>query len=185
MRYISKKSIALVFSILVVSAAAMLFGLEALHYTGDTRFCMSCHEMRVVGEQGWMLSPHYRNKHGVVAECKDCHIPPETDIFRMLWVKTRDGTKDVYVHMFGESEPHDMDWDSLSLSARSKILDSSCAACHSNITAKGVSIKAIIAHREYGRFKNTSAPKRCVDCHTDEFHGEFRRYLFEKKIAQQ
>ncbi len=183
MKYVNTRTIAILVSILVLSSAAAVIGLEVLHFTGDTRFCMSCHEMRVVGEQGWMLSPHYMNPKGVVAQCADCHIPPETDIFRMMWVKGRDGTKDVYVHLLGRSEPHEMDWERLSESARRKIHDSSCLACHANITAKGISMKALIPHREYGRYKKTSAPKACVDCHTEEFHGRFKQYLFEKDLT--
>jgi len=58
-------------------------------WSSSTDFCMSCHEMRVVAEQGWMHSKHFENKSGVVAQCADCHIPPE--LFPKLWVKTRDG----------------------------------------------------------------------------------------------
>jgi nitrate/TMAO reductase-like tetraheme cytochrome c subunit len=168
---------------LFIAAIAGVIGFEALHYTATPEFCMSCHEMRVVGEQGWMRSPHYRNQYGVVAECGDCHIPPETELARMLWVKTRDGSWDIYTHLFGESEPRGMDWDKLSVSARSKIHDSSCVKCHSNLTARGVPMKAIIAHREYERFKRTPEPGRCLDCHTEEFHAGFKQYLFGEKLT--
>ena len=55
--------------------------------------------------------------------CKDCHIPPE--IIPMLWTKTRDGAKDIFVHFLGESDPVEMHWSGLGASARSKISDSS------------------------------------------------------------
>jgi cytochrome c-type protein NapC len=167
----------------IISAVAGGIGLEAVHYSATPKFCMSCHEMRVVGEQGWMRSPHYRNQYGIVAGCGDCHIPPETELFRMLWVKTRDGSWDIYSHLFRESEPRKMDWEKLTISAREKIHDSSCEKCHANLTARGVSMKAIIAHREYRRYLRTPDPRRCIDCHVDEFHAGFKEYLFGETLT--
>lgn len=154
--------------------------MESLHYSSTPGFCMSCHEMRVVGEQGWMRSPHYRNGSGVVAECGDCHIPPETELYSMVWVKSRDGLKDVAVHLFGESDPHKVEWDRLRQSARDKIHDSSCLSCHKNITGKGLPLKVIMAHREYQRMDELN----CVHCHTTEFHGRFKTWLSGPDLAR-
>jgi len=182
------------FALLVIGAVLAggggLIALESLHYTSTPEFCMSCHEMRVVGEQGWMRSPHYNNDagvvaecsdcHGVVAECSDCHVPPKTDLYSMVWVKSRDGIKDVFVHIAGESDPHRMDWEELRHSAREKVLDSSCQSCHKNLTAKGLPLKVIMAHREYQRMDDL----KCVHCHTEEFHGRFRPYLDNHDLAR-
>ena len=146
-----------------------------IEHTGSSKFCMICHEMRIVGEQGWKRSVHYHNPKGIVAECKDCHIPPE--IFHMLWTKGRDGTKDIFVHFFGNSESDIMDWRHLQANARRKISDSSCLKCHSNLTPRGTSIKVIIAHRAYERLKGS---KKCIDCHKTEFHGEFLKLINNK-----
>jgi cytochrome c-type protein NapC len=143
-----------------------------LHATSGAGFCMTCHEMAVVGEQGWKMSAHYGNSYGVVAECKDCHIPPE--FVPMLWTKTRDGAKDVFVHFLGESDPEKMDWAALGKNARKKISDSSCGKCHKNLTPRGAEIKTIMAHRAYLGLKGR---KKCLDCHTKEFHSEFKTYL--------
>ena len=148
-------------------------------YSSSTEFCISCHEMRIVAEQGWMRSPHYKNPHGVVAQCADCHIPPQ--FLSMLWTKTRDGMKDVFIHTFGESDPHKMGWDELSAVVREKISDSSCLRCHSNLTPHGANPKTLKAHREYLREDNK---KRCLDCHRDPFHGKFKEYLFGTKMAK-
>lgn len=138
---------------------------------------MLCHEMQVVGEQGWMHSVHYTNPQGIIAECHDCHIPPELP--HMMWVKARDGTKDIAVHLFGESDPHEMDWTALGQSARKKISDSSCMKCHGNMTPQGASIKQIVAHRAYLRLDGL---KKCLDCHREEFHGRFREEFAELPI---
>lgn len=160
-------------------AFLVLFSSFAIHASGTPGFCMSCHEMRIVGEQGWMQSPHYRNDRGVVAQCSDCHVPPE--LAHMLWVKTRDGVKDVVVHTFGESDPHRMDWDELRETARGKIHDSSCRRCHQNLEARGLPLTAIMAHRENA---GLDAPRKCVVCHRTEFHGGFRAYLHNETISR-
>jgi nitrate/TMAO reductase-like tetraheme cytochrome c subunit len=148
--------------------------------SSETEFCISCHEMQIVAEQGWMKSSHFGQNHGIVAECVDCHVEPE--IAGMIWTKTRDGLHDVWVHHLGESDPHKMDWDKLSKRARSKIKDSSCRRCHKNDTPAGASVKMIIAHRAA---KRMNGKKRCVDCHTKEFHGKFKQYLSDYgKIAR-
>jgi nitrate/TMAO reductase-like tetraheme cytochrome c subunit len=144
----------------------------ALSWSSTTSFCMSCHEMRVVAEQGWMHSAHYDNPGGVVAGCSDCHVPPA--LLPKLWVKTRDGVKDVWVHFLGESDPEEMDWDALAESARGKIHESACLRCHGNLTPKGASIKTLVAHRENERLPE---PKSCLECHREEFHGRFRNFL--------
>jgi nitrate/TMAO reductase-like tetraheme cytochrome c subunit len=144
-------------------------GYEAVHLTGTPEFCMICHEMRVVGEQGWMRSAHYRNDAGVVAKCADCHIPPEP--VAMLWVKMRDGTKDIAAHLFGESDPMKMDWEHLRKVAREKISDSSCMRCHENLTPYGAPLTMQLAHRRYQRMDEHIG---CLDCHRRELHGEFR-----------
>jgi nitrate/TMAO reductase-like tetraheme cytochrome c subunit len=147
-------------------------GAGAVSYTSGAGFCMSCHEMRVVGEQGWMRSKHYHNPNGVVAGCTDCHVPHA--IVPKLWVKARDGTQDIAVHLLGTSDPSRMDWDRLAATARGKIYDSSCRRCHSNLTPTGGSLKMVEAHRKYGR---TPDAETCLGCHKEEFHGEFRNLL--------
>ncbi len=139
--------------------------------TSETPFCMSCHEMQFLAEQGWMRSVHYQNPHGVVAECADCHIPP--DLVGMVWAKTRDGINDVVVHTFGESDPQRMDWDALGASARSHIHDASCRRCHDNLAPRGAPIAQIVAHTAAQR----EGGKRCVDCHLQRFHDGFREAL--------
>ncbi len=151
---------------------ALSIGGKLFVYSSSTPFCTSCHEMQVVAEQGWMHSPHYANPAGVVAQCEHCHIPPEP--LPMVWTKTRDGIKDVVVHLFGESDPQRMDWEALGKSARGHISDSACTRCHENLVPAGASIKMIVAHREALRLRGE---RRCLDCHTEPFHGRHRAHL--------
>ncbi len=159
----------------VVALLAVMFagaGAWSIHATGTSEFCMICHEMKVLGEHGWMHSAHFQNQKGVVAGCGDCHITPEFP--HMLWVKARDGSKDIFMHFFGESDPYRMDWTELGVAARRKISDASCRKCHQNLTEKGAPIKQIIAHRAYLRLDGA---KKCLDCHREQFHGGYRDYL--------
>lgn len=173
----SRKTTAVLVCGIVAGLAFALAGFEAVHYSSTPEFCMSCHEMRIVGEQGWMKSAHFRNGRGIVAECRHCHVPPEDELFHMLWVKARDGSKDVFVHVMGESDPQKMDWDELAKSAREKVSQSSCVQCHANIGDRGMSIKAIQAHRKNGRLAAQGKGRLCLDCHQEEFHGGFRQGL--------
>lgn len=172
LRLTDRRTVAVFAAGALFTAAAGTVSFVGLEITSTTPFCLSCHEMRVVGEQGWKRSIHYANGSGVVAECHDCHVPPEP--LPLLWTKTRDGVKDVVVHYLGESDPERMPWDRLAASARRKISDSACKTCHANPTPAGASLKMIMAHREYKRMHGR---KRCLDCHTRAFHGEFRSIL--------
>lgn len=174
-----RRQLAALLGAAALGAGLLLFSSFAIHASGTPQFCMSCHEMRIVGEQGWMRSPHYRNDRGVVAQCSDCHVPP--DLPHMLWVKTRDGVTDIVVHTFGESDPHRMDWDELRETARRKNFDSSCRRCHQNPEAKGLSLSALVAHRENALIDR---PKKCVACHRTEFHGGFRAYLGNETLSR-
>ena len=160
-----------------------VFAISATAYsfvaTSDSRFCMSCHEMRVVGEQGWMQSAHYNNPKGVVAGCADCHIPPGVVDYTVY--KVRDGIKDVLVHTFGESDPYKMDWERLKGIARHHHKDSACLRCHENLEPKGMEIKGLIAHREYLRGETE---KNCIECHDGEMHPKFKTFLFGEAVAE-
>ena len=170
---IQKKKFTSVFIAGIISAFVFICAsILIVEHTASPEFCMTCHEMRIVGEQGWEKSSHVNNNGGVAAECKDCHIPP--GLVPMLWTKARDGSKDIFVHTFGESDPNKINWEEKGIVARKKIPDSSCLRCHKNLIPDGAEIKTIIAHREYIRFEGL---KKCLDCHVKEFHGEFKDYL--------
>jgi len=171
--FLKSRTVKLLFAGALAGALLLSLFAKIVVATSSYSFCMSCHEMRVVAEQGWMKSPHYQNEHGVVAECSNCHVEPE--LIGMLWTKTRDGLTDIWVHNTGESDPYKMDWERLTESARAHIKDSSCKRCHSNILAAGGNIKMFIAHKAYERMDGR---KKCVDCHQTEFHAAFKEYLF-------
>jgi len=163
----------------VLGVLMLSFSAYSFLATSETQFCISCHEMRVVAEQGWMQSKHYKNKNGVVAQCADCHLPP--GLITYVTYKIRDGLVDLYVHNFGESDPYKMDWDRIKEVSQSHHMDSACLRCHENLTPEGLSTKGILAHREYLRGETD---KNCIKCHDDEIHPKFKEYLFGRPVAQ-
>ncbi len=172
---LSRRSVGWVSIGMLIGIAFTGISVSSFQATSTSEYCMSCHEMQIVGEQGWMKSSHYNNAKGVVAGCSDCHIPP--GLIPYTTTKIRDGSKDLFVHYLGEADPYKMDWSALGKLARFHIKDSSCLRCHSNLLPTGLSIKGIIAHVEYGREDNV---KKCLDCHKEEFHPKFKEYLFGK-----
>ena len=167
-----RRGLALLVTGFLGGAAFMGLSVYAVHATSEDEFCLSCHEMRYVAEQGWMHSAHYVGEAGVVAHCADCHVPP--GIWPTLWTKLRDGSKDVYAHLFGESDPAKMDWPRLRRLARSKVRDSACRRCHGNLTSSRMGLKAIMAHRQYLR---GLGHRRCLDCHAQGLHGRYLETL--------
>ena len=163
---------------LIVGIVGITASIGGMHYTSRTAFCISCHEVRIVAEQGWMQCSHYQNKYGVVAQCADCHLPPGP--FAFAYAKIRYGLKDFIVHHLYHPDPYTMDWNELRDNARAMIKDASCKRCHANLVPAGGGIKMILAHRQYLQL---NGEKRCLDCHTKEFHPKFKEYLFGKTIA--
>jgi len=45
----------------------------AMQATSSNEFCAQCHADNATKE--WRESAHYRNSHGFVAGCADCHLP--------------------------------------------------------------------------------------------------------------
>lgn len=75
MSWIRKNALWCAFAGAVAMALAIWGTWQGVHYTSSTEFCLSCHSMRISGEE-YKTSMHFRNASGVRAECKDCHIPP-------------------------------------------------------------------------------------------------------------
>jgi len=137
-----------------------------VHVTGTNEFCGTCHEMGPFIEQ-WQLSSHYDNDKGVVADCVDCHLPPEgmTYLTAKAWL----GLVDVYGHFFKDLEQ--IDWRA-KLEHKNRFLwDQSCRQCHQNLTPPGLPRGGFLAHREYLRGRTD---KSCADCHENLVHYPVR-----------
>src|SRR5579885_2639197 len=46
-----------------------------IEHTNHTSFCIGCHVMADTVYPEYQQSKHYKNQHGVVVGCPDCHVP--------------------------------------------------------------------------------------------------------------
>ena len=67
--------------------------------TESNEFCISCHELDYA-YTGWEQSTHVNNPEGVVANCVDCHVPPQ--LLDLTFSKV-DSLNELYSHWFKPS----------------------------------------------------------------------------------
>lgn len=155
---------------LVISAGLA----SVVEYTGTTRFCISCHEMRAVYKE-YTRSAHYANAVGVRASCGDCHYP-EHDWIKLLIRKSTAGVKDIYHHWRGTIDtPEKFEAKRKALAeqvwARMKSNDSlACRNCHSKVQSTAMRLakqkrRARTMHQQAIQDKQT-----CIDCHKGIAH---------------
>jgi len=160
-----KWSFAFIAGIVVAFLALHMFS-YTLHVTGTNEFCGRCHEMAPFIDQ-WKLSSHYSKPEGVVADCVDCHLPPEGMAY--LTAKSWLGLVDVYGHLFKDVD--NIDWEAKLEYRERYVWDQSCLACHQNLTPPGISRGGFLAHREYLRGRTE---RKCVNCHENLVHYPIR-----------
>lgn len=138
------------------------FTMLSFYYSSTNYFCSTqCHEM-VKPYQEYLMSSHYDNDKGVVADCADCHLPP--GLVDKWFVKTKQGVRDTLVHLFGD--PDNIDHNKLKISARKNIHPGSCMKCHKNLFPSSLPRGGFKAHRA---FENREVDS-CVDCHINLVH---------------
>lgn len=57
-----------------------------LHKTSENEFCYTCHSHEAFIKPEYEASSHFRNQHGVRADCADCHLPHD-DWFELVTTK--------------------------------------------------------------------------------------------------
>jgi cytochrome c-type protein NapC len=81
---------------IVIGVAGLATMNFALHATGSSEFCSSCHANDVTKE--WMVSKHYSNQYGVRVGCSDCHVPQS---FVPKILRKMKAAGEVYGHLTG------------------------------------------------------------------------------------
>lgn len=132
--------------------------------TSTPEFCASCHEIRPAYNE-WKTSSHAVNDKGVVAVCKDCHMPQPEHTARFFYTKTIHGIKDVFGHLVGG----DYDRHESRLAAYESIDNSYCMSCHKNILYISNKRGAMLAHRTV-LYPRAGYEKKCTDCHQNLVH---------------
>ena len=141
----------------------------AVDKTGQPEFCMSCHEMKPMGES-FKISVHGgNNPQGFAAtECTDCHLP-HNSIAGYLVAKGISGTRDFLAHI-GLTKM--VDFKENFHEMKNYVYDSACLKCHKGMrdpaTAVGLSENIKEIHEKYyWAPKSEGKDVSCVSCHND------------------
>ena len=136
--------------------------------TESNEFCVSCHELDYA-YTGWERSTHVNNPEGVVANCVDCHVPPQ--LLDLTFSKV-DSLNELYSHWFKPSSdpfwwqqhlPH------MQARAHERMKDDNCLRCH-KWRFEPTSPEGKIAHA------TAPATTRCVQCHQHFVHNPTPMY---------
>ncbi len=136
-------------------------------YTSTPEFCSSCHE-HLETLQTWKESSHYKNSHGVVVTCKDCHLPSFEDSVSFYLAKAYHGTKDITLHYIGP----EYDREAIKKHVRDGMQNSTCLRCHKNLLSlqhRG----SKLAHTACFWPKPGNKQKRCMECHENLVHNKW------------
>lgn len=124
---------------IIVTAAVV----GAYHYSGDARFCSSCHSMKFVHGK-WGKSNHHQ------FTCTECHLP-DTHLPGKVVYKIRAGLNDLFHETLRDYPP------GICLSGEARaIAGGNCARCHTSTISET---------------KMTSKKTDCLACHRYLVHG--------------
>jgi len=182
---------------LALGLAAAFAGQQSVKYTSTDAFCdQACHA-HPHAEQFWTQSAHYSNRHGIVAHCTDCHLPPGG--LRYLTEKARLGAHDAYAQLFRDVKKIDWARERKLGRAVTFTYDEACVHCHNNLFPEGlskvegalpsgeqetgaqqVSEMRIVARRMEAHlyFQRNRDRLHCVNCHL------FTGHRMETKMAR-
>ena len=137
-------------------------------YFSTNDSCAICH-VHPHAHETWQLSSHVNNKSGVMTNCVDCHLPPQSDTWSHYTAKLKLGVRDVWGFMTKDTA--DFDWAAKSEleNAIKYIPNESCKACHQNIFPEGITDDGITAHLYYDE-NETKLNLQCISCHLDVGH---------------
>jgi len=122
---------------LLLGLAAALAGHQTVKRTSTDAFCNQVCHAHPHAEQFWRESAHFSNRHGVVAHCTDCHLPPGG--LEYLTEKVRLGARDAYARVFRDVSR--IDWAQERKLDRGVTFtyDAACIHCHNNLFTEGLS----------------------------------------------
>lgn len=150
------------------SSGMFYFSWAMMKSTSTNEYCDSCH-VHPHSTETWKMGKHYKNKSGVVANCIDCHLPPE-GMYHLV-EKAKAGARDVYAFYFKDLEAIDWDEKSALEEALFYTFDEACIRCHQELFPVGMTTKGVDAHIHYRKHLDEV---RCINCHlkTGHFHDE-------------
>lgn len=167
-KYNRKSKIFLLVIGIIFGAGVVMALYQTSVYFSTNESCAICHA-HPHAHESWQLSSHVNNKSGVMTNCVDCHLPPQSDTWSHYTAKLKLGMRDVWSHMTKDTA--DIDWAAKSEleNAIKYIPNESCKACHQNIFPEGISDDGITAHLHYDE-NETKLNLQCISCHLDVGH---------------
>jgi len=159
----------------------------AVDKTGQPEFCMSCHEMKPMGES-FKFSVHGgNNPQGFAAHhCTDCHLP-HNSLAGYLVAKGISGTRDFLAHI-GLMKM--VDFKENFYEMKNYVYDSACLHCHEGMKepAKAVGLSEDIKEiheRYYWKPKKEGKDISCVTCHNDHTMANFAHPNLLETLSQE
>jgi len=152
------------------------------HYTSTQDFCgNACHAMTwIVNDPIYTSSQHRRNNSGVVADCKDCHLPK--GIVRETWAHIRNGSRDLIASLsndFSEKALWELRRQALAHEVREKMIDDdseNCRTCHQLSMQENTKARVSRQHELANRNNVT-----CIQCHFNLVHSPVETTGLERK----
>lgn len=137
-------------------------------YFSTNESCAICH-VHPHAEESWRLSTHVNNKSGVMVNCVDCHLPPQTNTWKHYTAKLKLGARDVWGYLTKDSADFNWELKSELEHAVKYIPNESCKKCHQNIFPQGLSDDGLTAHLHYEE-NEVKQNLQCISCHLDVGH---------------
>ncbi|MBI4619679.1 MAG: NapC/NirT family cytochrome c [Desulfobacterales bacterium] len=158
---------------LLVASSLFVLIQYAMVRTSTPQFCATCHEMEFAYDT-WKSSSHFNNRHGLVAECMDCHLPPVEDTLSFYPAKIYHGIKDLVLHFTNEAYDREKSRKLVYETFNNKY----CLKCHSNLLYIPDKRGAMLAHRSL-IYARSGYEKKCLDCHENLVHKPTEFYLYK------
>ena len=170
-----------VLGVLLASGGFYLAGL-GVKATSTNEYCASCH-VHPQAISSWKKGAHYLNQSGVVANCVDCHLPPEG--LERYVEKSKAGLRDLYGFYFTDTSK--IDWEGLSTleNAKHYTFDSACLSCHQELFPLELNEKGVDAHLHYQKNREELL---CINCHlkSGHYHDEpEEEFVIEEEIVEE
>lgn len=152
------------------------------HFTSTEAFCgNACHSMSwIANDPVYMNSAHQKNDSGVIAQCKDCHLP--RGIVAETWAHIRDGSKDLFASLsndFSDQQKWEVRRQTLAHKVRQKMIDndsSNCRSCH-QLAFQAHKKERVGRQHELGERHNVTS----VQCHFNLVHAPITPTAEEQK----
>lgn len=149
---------------MILSLAAVVVviaGAGATHYTSQSSFCASCHEMQPL-HAGWRGGSHTKT------ECYNCHV--DQTVGGHVAAKWN-GLKQAYVHFSGKVDM---------AKVQTTVPDHRCVRCHDVRNKEKFGERLAIAH-----LKHNEAKLNCTVCHLTSGHAKEAFVGFKLQSCQE